>query len=472
MHDIDIDTNICKKCKINISSYEYKSDELFKLEKNLRKVMDTKALKQLDIIKKHFEKIKERREHDLKILVVLNQRYVKFTDNKLTNYVDDFIDLLIKSVGTRIKIANKTLYLKDTIYIIRNDYTGTPIKNEIVVLSSDDKIMFKENHFYYKRNVMYYQDKIHGAYVYYDALTKNYLGYTKDNKKFESYKSTNYIEVVHSIRDMLLMIGLENEYINVDNLINKKKNKINKESIIKQLILLRCNNLRQIIQRTNSIIEKINNSAGSSIKENPYNTEEFKLISEFRKSLKNFKTTDKDNENPIFKHLFTITNNSSLKELPENVNINIINNMAEVNILNKLNNSDCLLLFNYIYNLIKLIEYNEQSAIRTNICYMIVKIIQYNYYNYYIPIENSQIRKFNSLLTIDAPYLDELSRVVGYYQELVNVKEIDEEANKEKNYDMKEEENALDVDEYDENDLYEDEDPNDDVVENLIAHGD
>ena len=72
-------------------------------------------------IKKHFEKIKERREHDLKILVVLNQRYVKFTDNKLTNYVDDFIDLLIKSVGTRIKIANKTLYLKDTIYIIRND---------------------------------------------------------------------------------------------------------------------------------------------------------------------------------------------------------------------------------------------------------------------------------------------------------------------------------------------------------------
>ncbi len=41
--------------------------------------------------------------------------------------------------------------------------------------------------------------------------------------------------------------------------------------------------------------------------------------------------------------------------------------------------------------------------------------------------------------------------------------------NKEKDYDMKEEENALDVDDYDENDLYEDEDPNEDVVENLIS---
>jgi hypothetical protein len=461
MHDIDIDNNICKKCKINVATHEYKSDELFKLEKNLRKVQDNKALLQLDHIKKYFEKIKERREHDLKILVVLNQRYEKFTENKLTNYVDDFIDLLIKSLGIKIKIDNKTLYLKDTIYIIKNDYSGSPIKNDIVLLSSDNKIMFKDNHFYYKRNVIYYNDKIHGAFVFYDALTKNYLGYTKDNKKFENYKSTMYIEVIHSIRDMLLMIGLEHEYINVKHFANKKD-----DFIIKHLIRLRCNNLRQIIQRTNSIIEKINNPGIN--KENPYNTEEFKLVSEFRKSLKNFRTTDSDNLNPIFKHIYTITNNATLKELPENSKINIINDMAEVKILNKLNNADSLLLFNYIYNLTKLIEYNTQPAIKMNICYMITKIIQYNYYNYYIPMENSQLRKFNSLLTIDAPYIDEASRVVGYYQDLVNVKEIDEEVNKEKDYDMKEEENALDIDDYDENDLYEDNDANEDVVEHLL----
>jgi hypothetical protein len=37
---------------------------------------------------------------------------------------------------------------------------------------------------------------------------------------------------------------------------------------------------------------------------------------------------------------------------------------------------------------------------------------------------------------------------------------------------MNEEQNAWDIDEYGENDLYEDNDPNDDVVDNLIASGD
>jgi hypothetical protein len=89
---------------------------------------------------------------------------------------------------------------------------------------------------------------------------------------------------------------------------------------------------------------------------------------------------------------------------------------------------------------------------------------------YYVPLENSQVRKFDSILSIEAPYIDESLRVVGYYQELVNVKEIDEEANKEKEQDMNEENNALDLDEYDENDLYEDGDPNEDVVDNLMNY--
>ena len=38
---------------------------------------------------------------------------------------------------------------------------------------------------------------------------------------------------------------------------------------------------------------------------------------------------------------------------------------------------------------------------------------------------------------------------------------------KEKDYDMNEEQNALDIDEYDEDDVYEDQDPSDDVVDNL-----
>jgi hypothetical protein len=202
---------------------------------------------------------------------------------------------------------------------------------------------------------------------------------------------------------------------------------------------------------------------------NPYNMNEYNLVSEFQKSLKHF-TTNHPDHGPIFKHLYTITNNPSLKELPEKLNITIANNYIDMKVLQKLNNTDSYLLFYYIMNMFKLIEYNEQPAIRTNITFLLVKTIQHCYSMYYIPLENSQVRKFDSILSIEAPYIDESLRVVGYYQELVNVKEIDEEYNKEKEQDRNEENGALDLDEYDENDLYEDGDPNEDVVENLMNY--
>ncbi len=475
-HDINIDTHICNKCKINVATHEYKHDELFKLDKNLRKKQDIKALNNIDIIRKYFDKQENKRKHDLKIMVTLNERYNKFTGNKIKNYIDDFIDLLVNIVGPKIKTSSSfsqsesNLYLKDTLYIIKNDYLGNSIKNNIYILSSENKINFKNNHFYFKRNILYYQDKIHGAYVYYDAITKNYLGYSRDNKKFENLKSNMNIEIIYSIRDMLLMMGIENEYININHLFTKKELNTDKgrkhTDIVKLMIRNRTNNLRQIIQRSNSIIERVNNS--SPIKQNPYNIEETKLVSEFKKTLRQFNTNDNE-KGPIFKHLYTITNNINIKELPENINLDITNEMIDSNILTTLNNSDCLLIFYYIYNMNKLIEYNTQSAIRIQLAYMLIRIIQLSYNMYHIPIEYTAIRRFDSILAIDAPYIDESSRVIGFYQDLVNVKEIDENVIKEKEYDMNEEQNALDVDEYDEDDVYEDQDPSDDVVGNLLG---
>ena len=261
---------------------------------------------------------------------------------------------------------------------------------------------------------------------------------------------------------MILSLGLEHEYYKMNH-ISSKKNK----DFLKQLIRIRINNLRQIIYRTNSIIEKINNN--NIAKENPYNIEEFKLVEEFKKSLKHFNTSDQDKKNQIFKHIYTVTNNTVLKDLPENLP-NYDNSIPiDTKILHKINNTDSVLLFYYIFNLSRLLEYNQQPAIKSNLAYLILKIIQFSYYSYYVPFENTLVRKFDSLLLIDAPYIDESTRVIGIYQELVNVKEIDEEVNKEKEMDMNEEQNALDIDDYDENDIYEDQDPSDDVVDNLLG---
>ena len=465
----DIESNVCSKCKINVSTHEYTKNELSKLEKNLNEINNINTTKHLDTIRKYFEKETRRIENTNQILNRMNERYVKYTNNKIVNYIDDFIDVLIKNLGNKIKINNNTIYLKDTIFIIKNDYMGNDIKEPITILSSENKIMSMNNHSHYKMNVLYYLDKVNNVYVYYNLLTKNYIGYSKDNKTYNSYKSNNSIEVISSIKDMIQNMGLENQFSNIYHISKHYMNadaKIDINSIYTNIIRTRCNNLRQCIYRTASIIEKVKNVHNNKF--NEHNKDEFKLVAEFQKSLKNFNTSN--DKSTIFDKLYTITNNINV--LPINIDMdknNLYKQYIDTSILISLNNMDCKLLFYYLYNMNRLIEYNDLPAIRTNLCHMIIKIIIFSYNMYYIPIDSSEIRKFDSILITETPYIDESMKAVGYYQDLVNVKEIDDEKEKDKNYDINEEMGALDIDAIDNGDNDPD-DPDYTGMDEMLEH--
>ena len=472
IHDIDPSTNICDKCKVNVGTKEYTNNDLFKLEKNIKSITDNKIFEQINKMKQYLIKQEKKQKHIKQVIEKMDRRYKRNTNNKLVNYVDDFIDNLIKYIGKKIKINNETIYLNNTIYEINNDYLGNEIKNTITILSSDDKIKVIDNHPYFKKEVLYYHDKSNKVYVFYDSLTKNYLGYSKDNKSFKTYKSNSFLKITYSVKDMIMNLGLENKHINIYHLNHQYlKNHIDiktvpSNEIVEQLIRIRINNLKQIIFRSNSIIEKINNSYKES--STPFNKDEYDLVSEFTKILKNFNTSNKQGRKAIFKHLFIQSNNLKVDKVPNNLELVFNNNYFDTDIINGLNNTDNKLLFYYLYNLNRLIEYNEMSIIKTNLSYLIVKLIIFSFNQYYIPVENIQIRKFDLLLLNDTPYIDEALKVTGYYQELLNANEIDDNENKEKEYNLNEEMTALDVDDYDENDLHEDFEPSDDAVEDMI----
>ena len=158
-----------------------------------------------------------------KIYQKLDKRYVKNTNNKLVNFIDDFIDLNKNIVGNIIKINNQEVHLSNTIYEINNDYLGNPLKKSIKILSSDKKIMFEDYNQYFKKSILYYHDKMNNVYVYYDNFTKNYLGYSKDNKEFKTYKSEAFITIRYSIKDMILNLGLQNKFINIFHLRKRTK---------------------------------------------------------------------------------------------------------------------------------------------------------------------------------------------------------------------------------------------------------
>ena len=451
MHDIE-NTGFCIKCKKNINEFIPSNKELKQLNQNLEMNTNNLILNQINKIKEidNINFIKNNKIKD--IINIFNKDYEKILNLKLENYINTFIDRLIKILGNKIKVNDKITYLKETIYIIDHDYLGNPLKTSINILSSDNKIQFSHNHTSFNKDVIFYKDKSNNVYVYYDSITMQYLGYSDDNKNIKKNKNNPSLQIELSIKDSILYLGYENQYYNVyhinrdfqDNL----PSVLDKDSILK-VIRTRINDLKQIIIRTQSIINNIKNSG--KILSN-YSFGEKDIVNEFSKKLKNFNTSDSKNENDIFKNLKYILSNIHVNyKIPENFNINLNKNYIDVNIINSLCNSDIKLIYYLINNLNKLLDYNDQPAIESELAHLIIKIIKFLFNMYYRPYYNYHIRKFDYLLLNEAPYIDETLRVVGHYQELLTKQEIDDPENKDVEYTNKEENESLDIDDYGDN---------------------
>ena len=109
---------------------------------------------------------------------------------------------------------------------------------------------------------------------------------------------------------------------------------------------------------------------------------------------------------------------------------------------------DTQMLFYFIFNLNRLIDYNDKKNIKNNICYLIVKVIQFLFNSIYINYDNLELRKFEFIINVEENLIDETMKVVGLYQELLTQEEIDDPERKEAEYTAQEEMNSLDIDDY------------------------
>jgi hypothetical protein len=437
----DLHANKCTKCGVDITTYKPTDKELLTLEKNLLTKTYEDSIEQL----KKYEILKEQRETEKNksnnILLKLHKKYNKLIDGKINNYIDDFIDRIFKLVGNKLK----NIYIKDTLYIIDHDYLGNYLKEPITILSSSNKIEISY-HEHFKKEILYY--KLNQNYVYYDIITLQYLGYSDNNKTIKTTTNIRSLRVDLSLRDMLYLLGYENKYLNLYHL---NKNYINnlpeilKTSDLEGIIRNRVNNLKHIITRTQSIIFNIINKGSiNSI----YNLNEKNLISEFVGKIQNFNTRDKDNKKNIFKNYRYILNKLKMNKVPDKFKLNIMNNYVDITNINNLNNIDTQLIFYLIYNFNRILDYNNKSEIGV----LLVNIINYIFNLYYIHYTNYHIQKFDTLLFLETPYIDDALQPVGMYQELLTKEEIDDPVVADEKYDDEEAKNALDIDDYDDGD--------------------
>lgn len=448
LHEIDSNTGICNLCKINRETHNYTTIELDKLESNINTKENNEITNLYDKIKKQEEKNFIRQEKESNIIDKFEKQFKsdvikKYSSNYFENYVEDFIDRLVGILGNKIKIKNKTIYLKYTNYIIDHDYLGNSIKESINVSSN-------ENIFNYKDNMLYYKDKYNKVYIYYDAVTLQYIGYSEDNKNIIKNKNNVSLYINYSIKDQLLFLGLENRYTNLYHLDSQLLDKFepNDKQIINSLIRNRIINLKQIITRIQSIIFSIRNHEKVT---GLYNQNEKEIVNEFILKLKDFNIKDKNHSNGIFKNSIHITNLTNCIPIKGNISLEYTKNYINNNILNSSLNSDCKLIYFIIKNLNKLLDYNELPAIQSELSYLIVKIIEFSF-NINFKDTRYDLRKFEYLVIQDVPYVDERIKPIGLYQELQNADEIDDAKNKELTEDAQEIHDSLDIDDYEQDD--------------------
>ena len=450
-HELN-DEGTCIKCKKNPATNKFTEKDLEKMDKNIEEKTYESNLESFKLMKK-FLNDKEEEKNKIKFIIdKFNKSYIEQTENKLYSYVSDFIDRMIKILGAKIKIKDNIIYLKETIYTLDHDYLGNTRKEIVYILSSDQKIETYKNHPYYKIDVIYYKDKANNVFVYYDLITLQYLGYSENNKDFKKTKSNATIKINLSVKDSIMLLGLENKYINLYHLNSSYQKMKSKEIlensyfIINNYIRTRVSNLKQIVSRSLSIINNIKNN-GRFI--SLYGSEEKALIDNFIKKIKHFKI-DKDGKDSIFENWKIISNNVGINTIPENIEINIIKNYFDTGSLPQMNNTDSKIIYFLIENLNKLLDYNSQVAIQSEICNLIIQLIQFSFNQYFRPYSNTQVRKFDYILINETPYIDDNLKVVGFYQELLNNKEIDDKKDKEKNdnYDAQQAFESMDIDDY------------------------
>jgi hypothetical protein len=454
-HNIDLSTNICDLCKINISTKTYTEKELYLLEKNIKDRGEKLYLKRLEKKEQKMKKRETNREKLEKVITKIKSNYKKYTDGIFSNYIIDFVSFLKSYVGNKVIINKKEIMLDFSYYEINHNYLGIKKKevDRININSGDFKVIY--NHTFFKLDVINYFTKNRNVNIFYNLNSLQYLGYTDNNKIFKRIKSVETLKVNYSIKDMILLLGYKSQYLKNSNVKDDKK-------LIKSLLEDRLNNVRQIVLRTISIIEKVRNNDNIKC---TYKSNENTLVNDFSKVLKRFEI--ERNDKHIFSSHHKIINNLPFEKIKD-IKFDNINNINAFD-MNKLNNKDCLLLF-YLFERIKiLIEINDDKIIKSNLCNLVLNIINLFFNQYYESMQNLNIRRFEEFLLDKGNISMDFSKNSGnYYQDIIFDEELNEEQviqKKEDIYTNEEEQNALDVDDYEEDDAYEDYDPSDEFMD-------
>lgn len=356
--------------------------------------------------------------------------------------IDTAISLFIKQVagivGTELNINNMNIYLQQDIYIINHDQNGNSIDKPIIF----NKIIKKENHVFFKKEVLQYSKP--NMEFFYDASTLLYIGYKDKNNEYHRITPKVYLQVNYSIENRLKLLGFIHKYINITN----KKNELSEifddkqyilKEIIADIIRNRLDNLKKIINDIRRMINIVINKFDIQKKfsEDEINEDDFlkKYIGKI----------DIKNNNMLFKNYNSY--DYVYEDISKSINVKYDDKYIEYDEVLKYDPSGNTINSLITDNLILLINDNYKSA---NIVYFILDLIIniFNKYNEDAQI-NSELKRFEYVLNttgMNEISAENVGETEGFYGDYQDENDTESKETKKQHDEDNEENEALDVD--------------------------
>jgi hypothetical protein len=345
---------------------------------------------------------------------------------------------------------------------------GSSLPKEVII-TDNKKINFKENHPFYKTDVIYYTSHQNGKVdVFYDATTKILLGYKEESKNFiHNKKQEKRLVINYSIQNKLKLLGYPSQFIDMtkqyeEAIEGREGTNYNKEqlniSLLANIVRDRITNLKRVIHGFQRVIFRLLNNYTQTIDDHDdsdyFSNIMNSFIVNYKKKLNDVKLVGEKGEHQIFKHWKGVTRGIFAEEIKQtkfNFEEHKIINSEEINKIDKNGN---IILFFIVKEFTKLMQYNSNKFIKASIISFILDFINtsFNLFNIERLSNNIDIKRFYYLLNSQT-YVNEIAEksgvknVEGIYSEYVEEGQELTQEEKDNIEDANEEQEALDFEE-------------------------
>jgi len=436
VYDSKTGSNKCSLCGFVLES-KLSDDEVNKMYQifmNIQKDNETVVRKNITLIDNHIQDIDKNQSA---IIKKLKEQYKQNTNNRENEFVNKFIDRLEGIVGKTIIIGDKSFYLKQDLYIIDHDHTGSKLDTPLVISSDDNKIFVKKDHPYFKTDVVYYVNNKLQIEVYYNKYNMLLLGYREKNKNYIDISGKiAYLKVEYSIQHKLSTLGYDYHTVSLKKYEDMRTQFENSDTFIEYIIAdvsrQRINTLKKILANISRFVYKIKydyenkttqklltNYAGTVYVQDKSSNEDKFIKMHKPKLTKDIKLVDKQNKNKFFDNWKLINSGLNYKfEKEKAINIDASGKEQEIDVekIKQYDSSGNIILLYIVNEFNKLLNYNDNNFMQNNVANFITEMINllYSSYSQESVLTNFNLKKFKYILNSKSyVYTDNLVEITG-----------------------------------------------------------